>query len=167
MTNILLGEYIASAHFKEMRLMLIQVAARIVGRDNAQDVVSEIVLKMLEQHGNKSFPGIADVSRFLYRATKNKALDHIRKSKRIILCTDFYEYMSEMGNTELQNERSRTMRELVNTLPPRERAILRLKYKHGMSFEDIANATGDSENAVKQRAFRQRKRLRSMLDKAA
>jgi RNA polymerase sigma-70 factor (ECF subfamily) len=59
----------------------------------------------------------------------------------------------------IQQERENEIQELLDKLPAKDRAAIVLHYWYELSYEEIAETTGDSVSAVKSRLFRARRKL--------
>lgn len=66
----------------------------------------------------------------------------------------------------LQNEREAEVRALLDTLSSEHKAVIVLRYWYNMSYEEIAESTGDSLSAVKSRLFRARRMLATKMPAA-
>src|SRR3990172_1920398 len=63
----------------------------------------------------------------------------------------------------LQHERERVLGDLIMELPQDQRTVLVLSDVQGLSYEEIAQATGEALGTVKSRLSRARSRLRELL----
>ncbi len=64
----------------------------------------------------------------------------------------------------LQNDQKAMVQALLKRLPPRDRSAIVMRYWYDLSYEEIADATGDTVSAVKSRLHRARLMLAGMLD---
>jgi RNA polymerase sigma-70 factor, ECF subfamily len=65
---------------------------------------------------------------------------------------------------ELPNELARALAEALGELPPEGRRVFVLRELGGLSYEEIADATGTSVGAVQMQLFRARRELRALLE---
>ncbi len=131
---------------------LIRYASSIVGdRDRAKDVVQDVFLKLCKQPWENVEGHLAN---WLFRVTRNQALDLLRKEKRMSLFEDSetMERLAGVGDNVEQRarseERAGSLLELVNQLPAREREVVTLKFEQGMSYKEIGAVTGLSASNV-------------------
>ncbi len=70
----------------------------------------------------------------------------------------------EDGSAEYRDQRQR-IKNLIDSLPPGQRDVLRLSAFGGLDNSEIAEVTGMSESNVRQLLSRGRKRLRELFNK--
>ncbi len=118
-------------------------------------------------------------STWLYRIAKNNCIDHIRRNKRD---TDNRANQQEAGHGitahELANQlpspeqlmitrqETRLLREVVETLHPKYKDIIKLHYFNELSCEEIAKQLDLPEGTVKVRLFRARELLYNIMSKS-
>lgn len=136
---------------------LIRFAVGLVGRSDAQDVVSAAVLRSISA---KSWPTVSDRRSYLYKAVLNQARNEHRdrqrrrtKELRGAAETAVYppDYRPEILAT-------------VRSLSVRQRAVIVLHYWEDLSPKDIADCLGISEGSVRRHLTRARAKLRRTLD---
>lgn len=125
---------------------LIRYAASIVGgTELAKDIVQEVFLKLCRQRW-RDVEGHLDS--WLFRVTRNQALDALRKEKRMSLFekTETMETLAsvvEIAAAETRkSETIRSLLELVEQLPGRDKEIVTLKFQQGLSYREISDVTG-------------------------
>jgi RNA polymerase sigma-70 factor, ECF subfamily len=133
-------------------------------RDAAEDVVQEAMLRALS-HGIASDGNIGG---WLYRVTRNLALDHNRAGDQRLRC-DVSDYR-DMPDGELSQsdamedeERSLRIRAALHLIPASLGTIVTLRYFHGMSHRQISARLGITEQAAKIRMHRAKRALRAIL----
>ena len=112
---------------------------------------------------------------WLFRIATNAARDALRRRARRP-ATSLDTYMEgettprdvpdpDSGPEEvaLQHERQRVLGDLLMELPQDQRTVLVLSDVQGLSYEEIAQATGEALGTVKSRLSRARTRLRDLL----
>lgn len=161
--------------FEDMRSTLFSVACRLVGPVDADDVVMETYLKAWQ--AIPRFSGRSSLKTWLYRITHNCALDHIRKRQR----TKEHTMPSNDGErdllAEIADERTGTpdelaekaelvlqVREALKRLSRDHAVALQLRYSDGLSYAEIAAATGVSLGTVMSRLFNAKRKLRTVLE---
>ncbi len=125
---------------------LIRYAASIVGeRERAKDVVQEVFLKLCKARWRDVEGHLAN---WLFRVTRNQALDVLRKEKRMSLFenSETMERLAGVGEesiTEMRRQETiHSLLDLVSQLPGKEREIVTLKFQEGLSYKEISKVTG-------------------------
>lgn len=126
---------------QEHQSSLIRYAASIVGgTEQAKDIVQEVFLKLCKQRWRDVEGHLVS---WLFRVTRNQALDALRKEKRMSLFekTETMEALVSVGETR-KSEAVRSLLELVEQLPGRDREVVTLKFQQGLSYKEISEVTG-------------------------
>jgi RNA polymerase sigma-70 factor (ECF subfamily) len=153
--------------------MVYNVAYRILGDDQAAaDASQETFLSAYQAVGK--FKG-GSFKAWLLRIATNACYDQLRLQKRrptssleaIYTDTDpsshFVNGRESPEEHALRDELGQTLQRGIATLPPEQRATLVLSDVQGLSYSEIAQATGASVGTVKSRLSRARARLRDHL----
>ena len=120
-------------------------------RDAAEDIVQEIFLKFWknkEQIDIKTTP-----QSYLFRATTNAALNHIKKNARLV--HDEAELSMQADNSPGpgaaldQKELEAAIKDALESLPPQCRAIFIMNRYEGKKYQEIADLLGISFHTVK------------------
>lgn len=125
--------------------------------DNVDDLYQEIVANLWQ--GWKEFRGESDCTTWVYRVALNTAGMELRKLKK----KEKYRFLSiseELLETlaEEADPRKEELYELINMLSDDDKKLLLLHLDH-LTNAQIAAIAGTSENVVKQRLYRIRKKL--------
>ncbi len=102
---------------------------------------------------------------WLYRIVINTALELLRKQKRvdtvenIETLSDVQEFSEDIQALHSKWELS----DILQSLPPKERTLIILRYIEDMRLEDIAQALGENLNTIKARLYRTLKKLKTNL----
>ena len=160
--------------FESLRPKSLAVAARIVGQDDAEDVVMEAYIKAWR--ALPRFHGKAAVSTWLYRIVYNCGLDFLRarkRSKEVHLKQDETddrqmhdlkdERVQSPADEHLRGDNARLVNDALARLPDHHRIALELRYQAEMSYADIAAATGVAIGTVMSRLFNAKNRLRQIV----
>lgn len=162
--------------FEEARPAVYAVALRLVGIDEAEDVVMETYLK-----GWKSMPGFSARSStrtWLCRIAHNCAVDWLRRRRTVSLPAQDRDDPDGQGDMAmLADPGQRRPSELVagrelqaaidsalDRLTPEHRVALMLRFSDGLSYSEIAAATGVSIGTVMSRLFNGRRKLMKLLE---
>jgi len=138
----------------------------------ALDVVQEAFVKVLSK-----LDSLEDPRRFrswLRNVVRSTALDSLRRKKVAGRSGEPLPGGDEeseplpspaLSPEELleQSELRAQVREVVGTLPESQREVVILKYLEGLSYEEIADATGLTVSTIESRLFRARNSLRARL----
>ena len=136
--------------------------------DDAFDVAQESVLKIYR--ALPSFRGDAAFSTWIYRISRNAALDFLRKKRTETSLDELREWGIELpgpiGSIEgdvLTAEKRRAVARMIAALPEQLRAAIILRDIDGYSYEEIAILTKTALGTVKSRLYRARAMVRNQL----
>lgn len=146
------------------------VYAMVHNEHDARDICQEIWLTVWKQL--PGFRGDAKFTTWLHPIAARRALDHLRKRRRWY--DRFLPFSS--GDTEIEaapepvsadgtrqssdaTDRSAQLKAALDTLPPKLRAALALREIEGLSYEEIAQATGIPTGTVMSRLYHARRLL--------
>jgi RNA polymerase sigma-70 factor (ECF subfamily) len=118
--------------------------------ETAQDIVQEAFLRL-----HTHFDQVRQPQAWLYRTVHNLALNHLRAARKIVpisgpqppateaadtqpLPDEYLERMETIGQTRLTLE----------TIDPRSRELIRLKFEEGLSYKEISQRTSLSISNV-------------------
>jgi RNA polymerase sigma-70 factor (ECF subfamily) len=148
------------------RPVVIRVAARIVGSEEAEDVSQDAFLRAF--HRLDQFRGDAPFRAWLLRITHNAALDHLARRRPEPVDPGTLDASEHSGarppaeRLELRERIERLERKLRG-LAPSHRAVLVLRDAEGLSYEEIAAITDTPLGSVKGRLHRARQEFIEML----
>jgi RNA polymerase sigma factor (sigma-70 family) len=144
------------------------IARRLLGRDHADDVCQEVFLS-LWQSCDRFDRERGSMASFLATIAHRRCIDELRKSGRraaneersVVLSTTLHPAQTDMVvATQLSAE---TVRSAVEALPDLQREAITLAYFRGLTFKQVAVATGVSEGTAKSRLRLAQQRLATML----
>ena len=147
------------------RAVVARVGARLVGRDEADDVTQDAFLRAF--HRLPRFRGEASFRSWVLRIAHNAAVDHLRR--RPPEPVDPAELPEpERGPREPAEqlevrERIERIERKLRGLTPAHRAVLVLRDVEGLDYDEIAAVTGTPIGSVKGRLHRARRELIAML----
>ncbi len=133
----------------------------------AEDIVSEVFLRMLEKIGTYSYQGVP-FSAWLYRIAHNLIVDHFRSQNKLNGTLDGLEIAATMGNPAAIAESRLTVEQLqraLGCLTEEQRRVVLLKFVEDMDNQQVAEVLGKSEGAIKSLQHRALDTLRRMLSK--
>lgn len=133
--------------------------------DRAEEVVQESFLKILRNAA--SYRPTASFKTYLTRVTTRLCYDQLEKNHPINFDPEKHPPSSRSGSGPLQDaldeERKRTIREAVRSLPARQHTAIVLQQFEGFTYEEIAETMEITEKAVERLLARARKNLREAL----
>ena len=160
--------------FESLRPGLTVAASRIVGPDDAQDVVMETYLKAWKALPN--FNQRSSLKTWLYRIVRNCAIDYTRKRKRskevhIVATEDDDRTIDDLadpreevpGDAIVSREEKDLVRNALKELDENHRTILLLRYTDEMSYGDMATILGISIGTVMSRLFNANRKLKRIV----
>ena len=156
--------------FNQYHQKLYRIAYGVVRhREEALDIVQEVFIKLFRSI--HQFKGKSRFYTYLYRMTMNTAIDHTRKMKKVPpLSMDEEEGFQLSDDADKRPDRILDHKELearvkwaMDQLPPDQRATLIFREVEGLSYQEIAEATGCSIGTVMSRLHYGRKKVQELL----
>ena len=146
------------------------IAVRILKvREEAEEVAQDSFIKAFDSLN--SFRGDSKFSTWLYRIVYHKSLDRLKMNKRhrtyeIIeeITEDSLDHIENGLEFMLSEERSATIKRSIDRLPEDEAAIISLYYFEEQSVKEIAKVTDLTEDNIKIKLYRSRKKLFALLE---
>ena len=134
--------------------------------DDADDVQQEVWLTVYRGIGGLSNP--AAFRTWLYRTTRHRAVDFLRKRKREQELVDdaAIEWIQEGGEPDedsLVDFDPSTLDSALKAIPPPQREVMLLRYRDGMSYNEIALVVGCPVGTVRTRLHHAKRRLQELL----
>jgi RNA polymerase sigma-70 factor (ECF subfamily) len=133
--------------FAALESPLLSYALRLVGELSvAEDMVQEAFMKLHAQ-----FEKIREPRRWLYRTVHNQALNHRRRTDKIVplnprenapAATDATDPQPLPDEQIARWEGIGLVRLSLETLDERSRELIRLKFNEGLSYKEISTRTG-------------------------
>ena len=138
--------------YEKHRDELTRFARVLVGRDDAPDVVSNVVTRVLAS--GRSLAGLREPRSYLMKAVLNESRSVIRK--RRATSTAIQPHYDRLVDYRIG--------EAVAELPPRQRAVTFLAYWGEMTSSEIAELLGMRPGTVRRYLHLAREKLRGVLD---
>ena len=137
-------------------------------REEAEEVAQDAFIKAFESL--ESYRGDSKFSSWLYSIAYRKALDRIRKNKRM-QTSELIEEITESDQASVENalhyleenERKQMIQQKIMQLPEQEAALITLYYFEELSVKEIAAITDLSQDNIKIKLYRSRKKLFTLL----
>lgn len=158
----------------EHEKIVYNVALRMMNhREDADDIAQEVFIKAFRSIGN--FDERATFSTWIYRITVNTCIDEMRKRKgkqNFSLDSEiedeegsFKQQIADKGETPeeslLRQEGQSEIVEALRTLSEDHKMVVILRDVQGLSYDEVAEATGTSLGTVKSRLSRGRNQLKA------
>ena len=133
--------------------------------DRARDVVQDTFIRLYQQDAGKVSDGLKS---WLFTVCRNRALDILRKEKRMVAMDDDVLVGRDSGEpSPLQavsnHERVELVKSYIARLPENQATAILLKFEKGYSYQEISAETGLSQGNVGFLIHTGMKRLRSLL----
>ena len=149
--------------------MVFTLILRIVkNREEAEEVAQDVFVKAYKNLSN--FKGDSKFSTWIYKIAYNASLDAIKRNKRQVKTDDidsFYdgnlENVQDALNDLHEKERKKVINEAIYKLNEEDRIILTLFYFEELSIKEISKIVNLSNDNIKIKLFRSRKKLASIL----
>lgn len=161
------------ALFHKYYTNLLFYATRILGDEEAEDVVQDVFVELWWR--KDSIEMGEQISAFLYRAVYTRALNvlkhreivneyeaamlEIQKKRMEFYQSNNNDVVERIENDELRHE----LREAIDKLPEKCRAVFKLSYLHDMKNKEIADVLGISLRTVEAHMYKALKCLREDL----
>lgn len=118
--------------------------------EDARDIVQDVFVKLSQNLATLDHERLAP---WLFTVCRNRALDHHRKHQRLVVMeTETLDLEAAAGPSpeeELEKRETATaLRELIETLPTRQREAVRLKFIAGLDYQQISAAMKTSMGNV-------------------
>ena len=139
----------------------VQALALTRHRAAAEDLVQDAVANALAAQ-NSFTPG-TNFAAWMHRILRNRFISTLRKQRET---TDIEDLPAGAFAVSATHEDRLILKELgqaVNRLPADQREALFMVVLQGMSYEDVAEATGCAVGTAKSRVFRARRQLQTWL----
>jgi RNA polymerase sigma-70 factor (ECF subfamily) len=156
--------------FNQYQQKVYRIAYGVVRqREEALDIVQEVFIKLFRSI--HQFKGKSQFYTYLYRMTMNTAIDHTRKMKKAsFLSMDEEDGFQLSDVAERRPDRILDHKELeervkwaMDQLSPDQKAALIFREVEGLSYQEIAEATGSSIGTVMSRLHYGRKKVQELL----
>ena len=146
-------------------------AKKLTGsRECAEDIVSETFITAMERIGTlreeESFGG------WLYSVCYHKCMDQLKSRAVSLPLEENSEVIAGLNEPVMlpedfavNDQIKSTLRSIVDGLSPEARTAVILYYYEEMSLSQIAETTGTTENAAKQKLFRARQVIKGQIEK--
>lgn len=126
--------------------------------DLANDIFQETFVRVITNIRQGKYVDTGKFSAWLMRIAHNMIIDHFRQAKAektistdeesstVLNCAELAEASIEdcMVNTQIHDD----VRRIIDALPENQREVLKMRFYQGLSFKEIAEATGTGINTA-------------------
>jgi RNA polymerase sigma-70 factor (ECF subfamily) len=130
-------------------------ALRLCGGDaeRARDAVQETFLRLMRDPPDAAAGLNGQLTVWLYAVCRSRVTDARRKERRMTLMTDeaaaaLTDPAALPDAAVATTDAADRVLAVLATLPPPQQEVVRLKFQHGLTYREIAQATGHSEGNV-------------------
>lgn len=160
------GELYAEVYRRHAPGLLAYVYRHLSSWEDAEDIVLEVFLSVLQDHRFPSFDEQKQVA-WLWTITRNKTVDHLRRiTRRPQVSLEWLSELPDNGDDpeqiNLELEEYAQVASAVRNLPELQQEVLRLRFGHGLSSEEIGQVVDKSGNAVRMLLSRTLRFLRTL-----
>jgi RNA polymerase sigma-70 factor (ECF subfamily) len=134
---------------------LLRYVSGRMGRDQAQDVVQDVFLRLHKTMQKDGLRDVTSVGTWLFRVAHNRMADLLRrqgldrKAKQKLADDGGGPDSPWSGLDEVvRREDCRAALELLDKLPTRQREVILLKVSEGMTYREIGDVTGQALGTV-------------------
>jgi RNA polymerase sigma-70 factor (ECF subfamily) len=141
-----------------------KIAYRFLGNeDDASDIVQESFLRLLDASAH--YRPTAKFRTFFYRIISRLCLDRAKKKQPLFLATipDAPDPRPGLAEAMTRSETAGMVRTALDSLPPKQRLAIVLRYYEELNYEEIATALETTSKAVERLLARGREGLRAVL----
>jgi RNA polymerase sigma-70 factor (ECF subfamily) len=131
------------------------IALRLVGPEPAAEITQDVFLQLWQQPGIYD-PDQASLRTFVAVLARRRAIDELRRSGRqeareLRALAEEPTAAPNVEEAALAMIAAERVRAAVDRLPPAQRQAIELAYFGGLTFRDVARATGMPEGTAKSR----------------
>ncbi len=131
--------------------------------NEAQDIVQEIFIKLIERNKEQK---VVDIEAYLRVAIRNSSLKRIKNKQILEPIRDYYLFYNDKNTAEEEAIALKNKQDLyrqIDLLPPQCRKVFLLCALDDLKYQETANLLGVSINTVKTQMKKAYKVLRSSL----
>ena len=136
------------------------IVKNIQHEEDARDIVQSAFEKMWR---NRETVENEKCKSYLFTVAYNQMIDHLRKTKRIVLKEEFNDEARGSYQQPVSSDTKKMLHEALQRLSDTQRSLVLLKDYEGYNYEEIGKITGLNESQVKVYLHRARIALRNYL----
>jgi len=135
--------------------------------EESENLVQEVFIKVWDKK-DKINPDL-NFNSYLFTIIRNRVYDYFKEVKKNEFVKERYWQNIveiEASETELKEERISKVSQAVQGLTEKRRAIIKLNYEEGKSYEEIASIMNISKNTVKNQLVKAKQIIRAQVNVA-
>ncbi len=165
-------DILLSRHKSRVYSTILQI---VKDRDHAEDLFQEVFIKAIDVIRSGRYNEEGKFLPWILRIAHNLAIDSFRREKRYptipiddnpVLENSLHYSEKSFEILQVQQDTKALLRYLITTLPETQREVLMMRHFAGLSFQEIADATGVSINTALGRMRYALMNLRKKLEKS-
>lgn len=129
------------------------------------DIIQELFVKLYTRP--QLIKDFSTIQAFLYAAVRNAFVNHEKQRKKYLYLDEFenFELPYFVENTQIEDEEElKALKEkihrIINSLTPRQKEIIYLRFLHQKEYEEIARIMDMSEQAARNLTYRAMEKIR-------
>ena len=129
------------------------------------DIIQELFVKLYTRP--QLIKDFSTIQAFLYAAMRNAFVNHEKQRKKYLYLDEFenFELPYFVENTQIEDEEElKALKEkihrIINSLTPRQKEIIYLRFLHQKEYEEIAQIMDMSEQAARNLRYRAMEKIR-------
>ena len=151
-----------------LKNQLFRLALRItLNREEAEDIVQDTMIKVWDKR--YEWGSIDSIEAYSLRIWRNLSLDRLKKRDNQNGSLEEEQPRQEPLSTPqdrlVDQDRLRIVKEIVNSLPEKQRTCMQLRDFEGKQYKEIASILGITEEQVKTNIFRARQTVKQRFQK--
>ena len=151
-----------------LKNQLFRLALRItLNREEAEDIVQDTMIKVWDKR--YEWGSIDSIEAYSLRICRNLSLDRLKKRDHQNGSLEEAQHRQEPLSTPqdrlVDQDRLRIVKEIVNSLPEKQRTCMQLRDFEGKQYKEIASILGITEEQVKTNIFRARQTVKQRFQK--
>lgn len=150
------------------------VAARVAQRQDAEDLVADIFMIVVEKLGSFEWRGAGSFAAWVFRIAHLRVMGHLRRYRtRREIATDPADMLHvhspdpTPADALLRKQQAEALRQQVRLLPRRRQEVVTLRFFGGLRNHEIADVLGINERTVASHLCRALDDLEMMITAAA
>ena len=152
-----------------LKNQLYRLALRItLNTAEAEDIVQETLIKVWNKRD--TWDQIDNIEAFCFTVCRNLSLDSIKRHDNQNKTLDdkggdHMDLSNDPSRQTIVNDQMNMVRQIVDSLPEKQRSCIQLRDFEGKTYKDIALVLGISEEQVKVNIFRGRQTIKQRFEK--
>ena len=127
--------------------------------ERVQDAIHDLFIKLWDRRETITIPN--NTRNYLFTALRNDLIQKVQKGSKVVLTESIQDQEDDAPFFEGDDdERKKKLKKAIETLSPKNREVIYLKYKDNLSNEEIAEVLGINNQSVRNLIHRAIKQLK-------